>query len=80
MNQNSPRASGVPAQVGREYEKTSVKKHRPIERVPLHGLEAGVADDAAQLFLRRAVRCTGGLHHILFEHHRAYVVAAEVEA
>ncbi len=43
-----------------------VQKHRPIERVALDGLEAGVADDAAQLLFGGAVRCTGGLDDVLF--------------
>ena len=52
----------------------------PIERVALRGLEAGVADDAAQLFFGGAVGDAGGAHHVLFQHDRAHVVAAEAQA
>jgi hypothetical protein len=58
----------------------SIQKHRPVERIALDGLEAGVADDSAQLFFRGAVTRARGLDYILFQHHRAYIVAAEVEA
>jgi hypothetical protein len=58
----------------------SVQKHGPVERIPLHGLEAGVADDSSQFFFRSAVAGAGGSDYIFFEHHRAYVVAAEVKA
>jgi hypothetical protein len=33
----------------------SIQIHRPVERIPLDGLEAGVADNAAEFFFRRAV-------------------------
>ena len=58
----------------------SIQKHGPVEGVALDGLEAGVADDAAKLFFGGAVRGAGGLDHVLFEHHRTYVVAAEMKA
>ena len=48
------------------HAKSSVEEHRPIQRVPLHGLEARVADDSAQLFFRGAVTRPCGSHHILF--------------
>ena len=51
-----------------------------IQGVALGGAEAGVADDAAQLFFCRAVGYACGSHYILFQHHRAYVVAAEAQA
>ena len=39
----------------RGEKRDSIQKHCPIERVALDGLEAGVADDAAQLFFGGAV-------------------------
>ena len=57
-----------------------VEEHGAVEGVALDGLEAGVADDSAQLFFGGAVAGAGGLHDVLFEHDGAYVVAAEVEA
>jgi hypothetical protein len=43
-----------------------VQEVLPIERVALRGAEAGVADDAAQLFFRRAVGYACGAHYIFF--------------
>ncbi len=52
----------------------------PIQRIPLRGPEARVADDAAQFFFGGAVGHACGSYYIFFQHHRAYVVAAEAEA
>ena len=49
----------------------------PVEGVALGGAEAGVADDAAELFFSRAIVDAGGADYILFKHHRANVVAAD---
>src|SRR6478736_7624652 len=57
-----------------------IEKHGAIEGVALDGLEASVADDAAEFFLCGAVRGAGGLDDVLFEHDGAYVVAAEVQS
>ena len=57
-----------------------VEEHGAVEGVALDGLEAGVADDAAEFFFGGAVAGAGGLDDILFKHDGAYVVAAEVEA
>ena len=57
-----------------------VQKHRSIERVTLHGLESRIANDAAQLFFRSAIRGSCCLYDIFFEHDGADIVAAEVEA
>lgn len=46
----------------------SVQKHRPIERIALDGLEAGVADDATEFFFGGAVTCSSGSDYVLFEH------------
>jgi len=43
-----------------------VKEHGAVEGVALDGLEAGVADDAAQLFFGGAVTGTGCLDDVLF--------------
>jgi len=43
-----------------------IQEHRPIQRIPLHRFEAGVADDAAQLFFGCAVRRSGGFDDVLF--------------
>ncbi len=51
-----------------------------IQRVSLGGAEAGVADYAAQFLFGSAVGYARGSYYILFQHHRAYVVAAEAEA
>ena len=47
----------------------SIQKIRPVQRVPLRGLEARVADDSAQLFFSRAVGHTGGADYVFFQHH-----------
>src|SRR4051812_44932218 len=57
-----------------------IKEVRPVERIPLHWFEAGVADDAAKLFFRGAIGYTGGADYVFFEHHGADVVAAEAQA
>ena len=44
------------------------------------GLEACVADDAAEFFFSGAVRGSGGADYVFFEHDGAYVVASEAEA
>jgi len=46
-----------------------IQEVRPVQRVPLHGAEAGVADDAAELLFCGAIRHAGGTHHIFFQHH-----------
>jgi hypothetical protein len=51
-----------------------------VQRVALGWAEAGVADDAAQLFFGGAVGYACGSYYIFFEHYRAYVVAAEAQA
>jgi hypothetical protein len=56
-----------------------VQEHGAVEGVALDGLEAGVADDAAEFFLGSAVRGAGRFDHVLFEHDGAYIVAAEVK-
>ncbi len=58
----------------------SIQEHRSVERIALDRLEAGVANDAAQFFFCRAIRRSRSSDHILFQHHRAHIVAAEVEA
>lgn len=41
---------------GREHSGVAlIQEHRPVERVPLHGFEAGIADDATQFFFSGAV-------------------------
>ena len=57
-----------------------IQKHCPVERVALDGLEAGVADDSSEFFFRGAIAGAGGSDYVFFEHHRAYVVSAEVKA
>ena len=57
-----------------------VQEVLPIQRIPLRGPESRVANDAAQLFFGRAIRHTRGSYYVFFEHHRAYVVAAEAQA
>ncbi len=57
-----------------------VEEHGAVESVALDGLEAGVADDAAELLFGGAVAGACRLHYVLLEHDRAHVVAAEVEA
>ena len=56
-----------------------VEEHGSVEGVALDGFEAGVADNAAELFFRGAVAGACRFDHILFEHDGAYVVAAEVK-
>src|SRR5271165_2985205 len=63
-----------------EKRKASVQKELRIQRVPLRRTEAGIADDAAQLFFGSAVAHTGGAHHVLLNHHRANIVAAEAQS
>src|SRR5580698_3511954 len=57
-----------------------VQKHRSIERVALHRLESRIANDAAQLFFRSAIRGSCCLYDIFFEHDGADIVAAEAQA
>lgn len=73
-----PRGSGVTALL-RSDPFGSVQKHRPVEGVALDGLEAGVANDSPQLFFRGAVGRSRSFDHVLFQHHRAHIVAAEVK-
>jgi hypothetical protein len=51
-----------------------------VQRIPLLGDEAGVADDAAQFFFAGAVMRAGGGDHVLLDHDAAHVVAAEAQA
>ena len=62
------------------YEAALIEEHGAVEGVALDGLEAGVADDAAEFFFRGAVAGAGGFDDVLFEHDGAYVVAAEAQA
>ena len=57
----------------------SVQKVSAIERVPLDGLESGIANDAAQLFFGRTVGDAGCPYNVLFKHDRAYVIAAKLQ-
>src|SRR5579884_466736 len=50
-----------------------------VERIALDRAEARIADDAAQFFFGGAVGDAGGAHDVLFEHHRAHVIAAEAQ-
>ena len=58
----------------------SIQEHGAVERVALDRFEAGISNNSAQLFFGSAVTCAGSLDYVLFQHHRAYIVAAEVEA
>jgi hypothetical protein len=60
--------------------KNLIEEHGAVEGVALDGLEAGVADNAAEFFLGGAVAGACRFDYIFFEHDGAYVVAAEVEA
>src|SRR5260370_32701887 len=57
-----------------------VEEVLPVQRVALGGAESRIADDAAEFFFSRAVRHACGSYYVFFEHHRAYVVAAEAQA
>src|SRR5580698_2659960 len=57
-----------------------VQEHRSIERVTLHGLESRIANDAAQLFFRGAIRGPRCFYNIFFEHNGADIVAPETQA
>ncbi len=57
-----------------------IEEHGAVEGVALDGLEACVADDAAEFLLSGAVAGAGRFDHVFLEHDGAYVVAAEVEA
>jgi len=57
----------------------SVQEESAIQRVPLPWDEAGVADDAAELFFGGAVVGAGGGDDVLLDHDAAHVVAAETE-
>ena len=46
-----------------------VQEELGIQRVALCGTEAGVANDAPQLFFGGAIANTCGAHHILLNHH-----------
>jgi hypothetical protein len=43
-----------------------VQEHGAVEGVALDGLEAGVADDSAQLFFGGAVTGSGSFDYVLF--------------
>src|ERR1022692_1076841 len=76
----SPKAgSGEPAQAWRPGP-TSIQEIGAVQRVALFGNEAGVADDAPQLFFAGVVMCAGGGDHVLLDHDAAHVVAAEAQA
>src|SRR5690349_18772790 len=66
-------------QVGGDWRQL-IEEHGAVEGVALDGLEAGVADDAAEFFFGGAVAGAGGFDDVFFEHDGAYVVAAEMEA
>src|SRR5258708_6884430 len=57
-----------------------VEEVLPIQRIALRRTESRIADDAAEFFFSRAVRHACGSYYVFFQHHRAYVVAAEAEA
>ena len=57
-----------------------VQEHRCIQGVALGGLEAGVTDDAAQLFFRGAVRGASCLDDVLLEHDRADIITTKAQA
>jgi len=47
---------------------------------PLRRPESRIADDAAQFFFSSAIGDAGGADDVFFEHHRAYIVAAEAQS
>ena len=60
--------------------RSSVQEKFRVQGVALGGTETGIADDAPQLFFRGAIANPGRPHHVLLDHHRAYIVAAEAQA
>src|SRR5580658_8064305 len=58
----------------------SVQKILPVQRIPLRRTETRISYDAPQLFFGGAIVYTGGADDVLFEHHRAHVVAPEAQA
>jgi hypothetical protein len=56
-------------ELGRFLRIVLVQEVLPVERIALRGAEAGVPDDAAQLFFGRAIRHACGSYYIFFEHH-----------
>src|SRR5262245_49992814 len=56
-----------------------IQKVRPIQRIPLLGDEAGIADHAPQFFLARTMMRARGGHHVLLDHDAADVIAAEAQ-
>src|ERR1700733_10175283 len=58
----------------------SIEKKGGVQGIPLHGPEASAADYVPQLFFGGAVGGSGGLDHILLEHHRTHVIATEAQA
>src|ERR1017187_199254 len=56
-----------------------VQKIGSVERVPLFGDEARVADDAAQFLFGGAIVGAGGGDDVLFDHDAAHIVAAEAQ-
>src|SRR5271165_4320309 len=61
-------------------EQASIQEELCVQRVALRGTESGIADDAAQLLLRSAIANAGRAHHVLLDHYRTHVVAAETQA
>ena len=45
-----------------------VEEVLPVQRIALRGTEAGIADDAAELFFGGAVGHARGADDVLFEH------------
>src|ERR1035441_9374280 len=58
----------------------SVQKILPVQRIPLRRTEARIAYDAPQFLFGCAVGHARGADHVLLQHHRAHVVAAEAQA
>src|ERR1039458_5877883 len=65
---------------GLEARPTSIQEIGAVQRVALFGNEAGVADDAPQLFFAGVVVRAGGGDHVLLDHDAAHVVATEAQA
>ena len=57
-----------------------VQEVLPIQSVALRRSESCVANNPAEFFFCRAVGYACGSYYIFFQHHRAYVVAAEAQA
>src|SRR5437016_3382554 len=57
--------------------KRLIQEIRAVQRIPLLGDEPRIANQAAQLFLRRLVMRARGADHVFLDHDAAHVVAAE---